>query len=103
METKLKVILMGMVIAIAGFAFAFSFPIETYLGYLHKYEFGYILEAYPNLLSGIVIGIGGIAIAVIGNSYFKEKKPKILKKICVNCGQEINANSKHCPNCGFMQ
>ena len=106
MKTRLQLMLIGTIIAIVGFAFAFSSQNEEFIG-MPYYERKYltliqiILGSYPNLISGVVIGIGGIAISSIGFLFARESKS--FEKICVNCGREITANSKHCPDCGFMQ
>lgn len=99
---------MGSVVAILGFAFAFTSGDKQYVGRFNYYMEHYginilemLLRTYPYFVTGIIIGVGGIVIVVIGNHFFKETKP--LEKICVNCGQTINASSKHCPECGFMQ
>ena len=102
METRLKLILIGIVIAIAGFTFAFSSADTDYVYYCMNTPTLYnLISAFPNLISGLILGIGGMTIAIIGNIYFK--KSVLLEKTCHKCGQRIDDKAKYCPNCGFMQ
>lgn len=59
MNYRILTILAGIVVAIAGFVFAFS------------------AYSYLAVILGIVIGVGGIVIAIVGFSYFR--KSQILK------------------------
>lgn len=102
METWIKVILMGIVIAIIGFAYAFSFINEEFVTswgarYGEYNLLQYVLMMYPNLISGVVIGIGGLAIAFIGFVFARQSKS--FERTCQDCGQKLK-NEKYCPNCG---
>ena len=58
-----------------------------------------ILLGYPNLLSGIIIGLGGIAITIIGKVYrrrFEIRKPFI----CSNCMKVLHEGDRFCSQCG---
>ena len=67
------IIILGLIISTIGFAFAFS-GINPYY-FENHYEINHLdwatrfLLAYSNLLSGLIIGIGGIAIAITGELY----------------------------------
>jgi hypothetical protein len=78
MDNRIITIFAGIGISIIGFAYAFSKVNQSvlyYLNYYHWYQFAELFsvlyQAYPNLLSGGMVGLGGIVIALIGNFYFK--------------------------------
>ena len=70
----MKIVILGVIIAIFGFAFAFSLSQPEYLAAYYLSLSQKILLGYPNLLSGFVIGIGGIVISIIGEIYRRENK-----------------------------
>ena len=103
METRLKLMLIGTIIAIFGFAFAFSSQNEEFIGMTY-YERSYltliqiILGSYPNLISGVIIGIGGITISSLG--FFFARESKSFERAYQDCGQKLDKNEKYCHNCG---
>lgn len=113
---RIVVILIGVAIAVIGFAFAFSEVkselltlIGTEIAYGGvKFKVGWF-NVYPNLISGIVIGIGGIVIAVIGKQLDKERRVVVQTgkqleesnlNYCSGCGMKLQPTMKFCPNCG---
>jgi ABC-type uncharacterized transport system permease subunit len=64
-----SIILVGLFMATIGFAYAFSGADPTYSSYYGYVWWQAIIVAYPRLLSGIAIGLGGIAIALTGELY----------------------------------
>ena len=54
------IFVVGMIVAVLGFAFAF-------IG-IREVSFGSFFFKFPNLIPGFVIGFGGIAIAIIGRN-----------------------------------
>jgi len=63
------IILLGLFIALIGFAYAFSGADPTYSSYSGYVWWQAVIIAYPRLLSGTAIGLGGIAIALTGELY----------------------------------
>ena len=63
------IIVLGLFVAIIGFAFAFSGADPTYSSYYGYVWWQAIILAYPRLLSGISVGLGGIAFALTGELY----------------------------------
>jgi hypothetical protein len=101
MEIQMKnylFIILGLIITTIGFAFAFSGACPQYFGYYYNWWHA-IPQVYPNLLSGIVIGLGGIAIAITGELYRRrlEQTPPL---VCSSCGKTLQKSDKFCPHCG---
>ena len=64
-----SIIILGLFVATFGFAYAFSGADPTYSSYYGYVWWHAIILAYPRLLSGIAIGLGGIAFAITGELY----------------------------------
>lgn len=63
------VVIIGIIIATIGFAFAFTTSSNTeYTRNLFWGDWNYFLLAFPNLFSGLIIGVGGLAIS--GAAFF---------------------------------
>lgn len=74
------VILIGIIVAVEGFAFAFSGVNSEYIPYVSSYGW---LGVFPNLISGIILGIGGIVIAITGNVYYRKKIDRSIDRSLV--------------------
>lgn len=102
---SIAVIIFGILIAIIGFVFAFS---EERVFDISSIKW---ITIRPYLISGIIIGIGGIVIAVIGNSYFKKnsksqsietvKDTMMYPQFCSKCGLRLTQDVAFCPQCGY--
>ena len=100
-EIQLKnylLIILGLIIAIIGFAFAFSGIDPSYFSSYQPW-WRQLLSVYQNLLSGIVIGIGGIAIAITGELY-RRRLERSDSLVCSSCGKTLQKRDKFCPRCG---
>jgi len=75
-----KLLLIGLIIAIAGFTLSYE---------------------YPNIVTREIEGISAISsliIIVIGALFLV--KSKSAQNICPNCGQKLDKKELYCPKCG---
>ena len=91
-------IILGLIITTIGFAFAFSGINPQYFHYSYNL-LQMIHGGYPNLLSGTVMGLGGIAIAITGELYRRRLETR-ESFVCSSCGKTLQKNDKFCPPCG---
>lgn len=91
-------IVLGLIIATIGFAFAFSSPDTSYTDNLLRGDWQYLLTAFPNLFTGIIIGLGGVAIAITGELY-RIRLDRRESLVC-SCGKTLQKTDKFCPQCG---
>ena len=97
---KYLLIVLGLLIATIGLAFAFAIQNEEALGYFMQYgNWGLILFAYPYFISGVIVFIGGIAIAITGELYRRRLETREAL-VCSSCGKTLQKRDKFCPQCG---
>lgn len=93
-------IILGLMIATIGLAFAFAIQDKEALSHLIQYgNWSLLLFAYPYLITGVIIFIGGLAIAVTGELYRRRLERREFL-ICPSCGKTLRKSDKFCPQCG---
>ena len=79
MNYRMPIVFIGIAIAVIGFAFAFSSMSSKFDYEIQKFGWNFVFSSvpfalYPNLITGAIIGIGGIVVAIIGAIYFRKQK-----------------------------
>ena len=82
-------IILGLIIATIGLASAFVIQDQASIRALFLYgQWQFLFLAFPNLITGIVVFFGGIAIAVTGELYRRRLETK-ESLACPNCGKTL--------------